>query len=292
MTAMAASLHIALTFDDNFWAPAFATMRSICLASLRPDDLHFHLIHIGLNDGHRRALDAIATEFPATLHYLDLTDHEAYRDFVRQLPIAPPFTPIIYARLLLDRLLPDAERIVYLDCDTYVRGPIEQLAETDLAGKAIGAILDPHRHRAMLGRDFRQNRDLFDFHFRYFNSGVLVIDRARYGAAGLTEMALNLSASGALKRIQYDQAILNLALRDNWLPLDPMWNLMSPTPAHEALEPNLLHYTGYRKPWTLMSQAAFAQAYRHTMTNDVFYAFWRERLQRRLKPFQRFRKSA
>src|SRR4051812_7750064 len=131
MTAMATPIHVALTFDDNFWAPAYATMRSICLASLRPGDLHFHLIHIGLNVGHRRALDMIGTEFPATLHYLDLTDHQAYRDFVRQLPIAAPFTPIIYARLLLDRLLPEADRIVYLDCDTFIRGPIEELAETE-----------------------------------------------------------------------------------------------------------------------------------------------------------------
>ncbi len=35
------AIHIALTFDDGFWAPAFATMRSIALSSRRRSDLNF-----------------------------------------------------------------------------------------------------------------------------------------------------------------------------------------------------------------------------------------------------------
>ena len=179
-------IHIALTFDDNFWAPAYALMRSICLASRRPADLVFHLIHIGLAARHRETLDRIAAEYPARLQHTDLAHHAAYRDFVALLPMARPFTPVIYARLLLDRLLPpEVERVVYLDCDTYVRGPIETLAELDLEGHPVAAVLDPGRHKAMLGRDFRQNRELFSFNFAYFNSGMLVIDRAAYGRADL-----------------------------------------------------------------------------------------------------------
>jgi len=33
--------HIALTFDDYFWAPAYATMRSVCLTTRRRADLVF-----------------------------------------------------------------------------------------------------------------------------------------------------------------------------------------------------------------------------------------------------------
>ena len=276
-------IHIALTFDDNFWAPAYALMRSICLSSRRPEDLVFHLIHIGLAPHHRQTLELIADEYPARLLHIDLAHHAAYRDFVALLPMARPFTPVIYARLLLDRLLPpEVERVVYLDCDTYVRGPIETLSELDLKGHPIAAVLDPGRHKAMLGRDFRQNRELFSFNFAYFNSGMLVIDRAAYGQADLPAQTRRLHDSGALARIQYDQAILNLAFKDNWLPLDFRWNLIWPWPAHEVLEPQILHYTGHRKPWNLIPSAAFANAYRHTMTNDIFYAFWRERLRRRL----------
>ena len=36
-------IHVVLTFDDNFWAPAYATMRSICLASRQRGNLTFHV---------------------------------------------------------------------------------------------------------------------------------------------------------------------------------------------------------------------------------------------------------
>ena len=40
---MTGPIHIVLTFDDNFWAPAYAVARSICL-STRRRDLVFHLL--------------------------------------------------------------------------------------------------------------------------------------------------------------------------------------------------------------------------------------------------------
>ncbi len=34
--------------------------------------------------------------------------------------------------------------------------------------------------------------------------------------------------SGLLARLQYDQAVLNLVFKDNWLALDFRWNLICP----------------------------------------------------------------
>lgn len=285
-----APIHIALTFDDAFWAPAYATMRSICLASFRREDLVFHLLHMPLEDDHRRRLDCITDEFPVTVSHVELAQSPAYARLVAELPVGFWFSRVIYARLLLGELIPEAPRLTYLDCDVMVRAPIEEIALADLGGKALAAVNDPHRHRAMLGRDFRANAALFDFRRPYFNSGVLIIDTPAFRKADLAPLILDLARSGELAALQYDQAVLNLAFRDNWLPLDFRWNLINPEPAHEALEPNIVHYTGPNKPWHLLSRAAFAQAYRHTMTNDVFYAYWRERQRRRLTaPFRRRR---
>jgi lipopolysaccharide biosynthesis glycosyltransferase len=275
---MSDQIHIALTFDDRFWAPAYATFRSICLASHRREHLILHAIHSGLSSQHRARIDALTAEFPVRLAHIDLADHPAYAAFVKTLPIGFAFSPVIWARLLLDRLVPEANRITYLDSDLLIRAPIEELALIDLQGKAIGAIIDPHRHRHMLGRDFREHTDLFDYRQPYFNSGVLVIDRQGFAAADLPGVVQKLQLSGQLAQIQFDQASLNLAFRDNWLPLDWRWNVINPQTAHENFEPRIVHYTGRRKPWQLLSRVAFAQAYRHTMTNDVFYDYWRERL--------------
>jgi lipopolysaccharide biosynthesis glycosyltransferase len=281
---MGAAIHIALTFDDGFWAPAYATMRSVCLASRRRGDLVFHLFHRGLAVGHRAQLDEIPKEFGAALIDYDLSANAAFNAFLAGMSYHKALTNLVYARLMLDDLLPaEIARLIYLDCDMLVRSPIETLAELDLEGHPIAAVLDPHRHRAMLGRDFKRNTDLFDFNQSYFNAGLLVIDRPAYAAADLPGRTRAYHEAGVLERVQYDQAVLNLVFKDNWLPLDFRWNLINPQPAHENFEPHIVHYTGPRKPWHLLSRVAFAQAYRHTMTNDVFYAFWRERQGRRLK---------
>ena len=52
-------MHIALTFDDNFWAPAYATMRSVCLFTHRRSELVFHLCHRTITDQHRADLAKI-----------------------------------------------------------------------------------------------------------------------------------------------------------------------------------------------------------------------------------------
>ena len=283
------AVHIVLTFDDAFWAPAFAVMRSACLASRSAKNLVFHLMYRGLGTAHRNELAQITSEFGATLIDYDLTGNQQFQAFLEGMPYHPKLTNLVYARLLIDRLLPaDIERVIYLDCDIYVRAPLEELAELDLEGHPIAAVLDPGRHKQMLGRDLRQNLDLFDFHFRYFNAGVLVIDRRGFAAHDLPGRTRAFNEAGILARAQYDQAVLNLAFKDNWLPLDFRWNLICPAPEHEVLEPKILHYTGHRKPWALLSRAAFAQTYRHTMTNAIFYRYWRERWQRRLlKPWRK-----
>jgi lipopolysaccharide biosynthesis glycosyltransferase len=134
----------------------------------------------------------------------------------------------------------------------------------------------------MLGTDLKRNRDVFDFGFRYFNSGMLLIDRAAFGRARVPERTREMAATGLLDRLQYDQAALNLIFANDWLPLDFRWNLINPEPAHEALEPHIVHYTGPRKPWGLLPGAAYHRLYRHAMTNRIFDQFRRERRMRAL----------
>src|SRR5690606_7820300 len=98
---MATAIHIALSFDDNFWAPAYALMRSICLSTTRRSDLVFHLMHMPLSDGHRADLERITDEFPARLVWHDLVSNDAFSAFVADLPTSDRWPKVVYARLLI-----------------------------------------------------------------------------------------------------------------------------------------------------------------------------------------------
>ncbi len=289
---IARPIHIALTFDDNFWAPAYATMRSVCLFSKERENIVFHLCHRTLSDDHRADLESIASEFPVQLRWYDLEQSDLFRDLAQRMPENKRLSNIVYARLVIDRLVgPDVTRILYLDCDLMVRDDISTLFDWDLNGHPIAAVRDTSGPWIMAGRDVRGNRDIFNVADTYFNAGIVLIDLAGWREADIIGKLEKAYADGVMQRIYYDQDLLNLIFRGNWQRLPWRWNTIDPRPLHESLDPAILHYTGDNKPWLMrtgMSRSvAFVRFYRHVMTNEIFYKYVRHRWKRRWAKFLR-----
>lgn len=279
------AMHVALTFDDNFWAPAYATMRSVCLFSHQRDELVFHLCHRTLTAAHRADLEQITTEFPVTLHWHDLDQSDMFRDIARRMPENKRLSNIVYARLMIDRLVgPEVERILYLDCDMLVREDVAELFALDLQGNAIAAVRDSIGAFITNRRDLKQNRDLFDPADYYFNAGMVLIDVASWREANIIGRMEEAFASGVMQRIYYDQDLLNLVFKGQWLKLPWRWNVIDARHAHDGVDPAIVHYTGPSKPWGVFAHSfqsvAFARLYRHVMTNELFYRFARHRWKR------------
>jgi lipopolysaccharide biosynthesis glycosyltransferase len=279
------AMHIALTFDDNFWAPAYATMRSVCLFSHHRDRLVFHLCHRTLTPEHRADLEQIAAEFPVTLLWYDLDQSDMFRDIAGRMPENKRLSNIVYARLMIDRLVgSEVERLLYLDCDMLVREDVAELFALDLEGNAIAAVRDSIGAFITNRRDLKQNRDLFDPADYYFNAGMVLIDVGRWREANVIGRMEEAFASGVMQRIYYDQDLLNLVFKGRWLKLPWRWNVIDARHAHDGVDPAIVHYTGPSKPWGVFAHnfqsVAFARLYRHVMTNELFYRFARHRWKR------------
>ena len=275
-------IHIALTFDDNFWAPACAVIRSASLSTKRRTDLVFHLCVQAITPEHKADIDAISEELGATLIYYELSD---YPDFAR---VCTPlrghrrFPPVSYARLVLDRILPPSvQRVIYLDCDTFVIAPIEMLYEQEMHGNPIAGVSDPFAMHIMMGRDMVAKKGIFDPAEPYFNSGVLLIDMVAFRQSHVEEKLAEITAAGLIEKLYYDQDILNLIFRGRWTKLNWRFNTIDPWRAQQAMGPYIIHYTGDQRPWYLVSLAPFHHMYRHTMKNELFYRFWRHRMKQR-----------
>jgi lipopolysaccharide biosynthesis glycosyltransferase len=282
---MTSPIHITLAFDDNYWAPAYTVMRSICLGSAQRQNMVFHLLHLPLADEHRRDLEAITSEFGATLVWYDLSDNALFNEFVRELPTSTKWPKVVYARLLVGTLLPpDIERLIYLDCDMLVRDPIEQLYGLDMEGHPLAAVRDSVAPFIVGKRDMRLNRDLFEYSDPYFNSGMMLIDLQAWRQIDMAARVRQFATDGVMQRLYYDQDMLNLIFRNNWLQLPWRWNTIDANAAHEAMNPAILHYTFVDKPWGITAgirrATAYARFYRHVMTNELFYRFARHRWQR------------
>jgi lipopolysaccharide biosynthesis glycosyltransferase len=271
-------IHVVLTFDGNFWAPAFALMRSICLSTKRRADLRFHLCVQGVGDECRADLSEIETEFGGRLYYYDLSQSAEFLTVTAPLRLSRRFPPVTYARLLLDRILPaSVERVIYLDCDTFVLKPIERLYDQDMHGNPVAAVADPFAMRIMMGRDMRAKQGIFDPAEPYFNSGVMLIDVKLFGQTDIPARLVELHERGIMDRLYFDQDMLNVIFRGRWTELNWRFNTIDPRRAQEAMGPYVVHYTGNSRPWHLFSLVPFHHTYRHAMTNELFYRFMRFR---------------
>ncbi|MEO5805554.1 glycosyltransferase family 8 protein [Devosia sp.] len=277
------AIHIALTFDDNFWAPAYATMRSVCLFTRRRKELVFHLLHRTLTAEHVADLKQIETEFGARLVFYDLDQNPSFTEIAARMPANSRWPAIVYGRLLIDQLLPaDVARVLYLDCDIMLQDDVAQIHDIDLQGHPIAAVRDTLGAFIAGGKDLRAKADTFDIADPYFNSGVIVIDVEAWRQARILTQMDALLAQGIMARLYYDQDLLNLVFRNTWLPLPARWNTIEARRAHEPTDPAILHYTSKQKPWFLFGNVAQKRLYRHVMTNKVFYDFMRHRWRRTL----------
>jgi len=277
-------IHIVLTFSDNYWAPAYATMRSVCYFTHRRGDLVFHLIHLGLADAHKADLDQISTEYRATIRHYDLSQTNYLTERIAGLRVIdePRFHTLIYARLFLFEILPKGiGRLIYLDSDVFVRINIERLYDMDLGDNIAAAAMDPYRTAFQLERE-GVRKPHFDSADPYFNSGVILFGEACAEIDFLAELKARLPPE-ELSRFYYDQDALNLVLAGRWHVLSHRWNLQNPTVADENKDPFIVHYTGPNKPWHISSKTAFKPRYRHMMTNALYSRYWWFNFRRNLR---------
>lgn len=136
-----------------------------------------------------------------------------------------PWTYMVMARCILHNLLPDEERVLYLDVDTICMFGIDELFEADLHGNVIGAVREPKRCLEP---------------FVYHNAGVLLMDLDLLRQTGIGDEILRMIATRKLKCP--DQDAINLLCQGRIQELNPIYNASDYT----QLPPNakIYHYAG------------------------------------------------
>lgn len=172
-----------------------------------------------------------------------------------------------YLRYLAPMVLADDDRCVYLDGDVVVRHDPRPLHDIDLQGRTVGAV----RSRvapfaASPGGIMRWFEIGIAGTAPYFNSGVLVIDLAKWRARTVTERLTKFLAVHGSSTWIADQEALNVAVVGDWLELDRSWNYIThiaenflQQPELEPDDPHIAHFAGRQKPWVFGRMPLFAE---------------------------------
>lgn len=248
------AFHIAFGIDENY-ARCMGVLLFSLLAANPQTPLVFHVFSESIKaaDLQRLASLAESQRCLVTIYYIDKT-------VLAKLPAAGHYSTAVYYRIVMPEILqPVAARVLYLDSDIVCLGQLQQLAGLDLQGKIAAAVLDVPRVVD------EKIAELALQHGFYFNSGVMLIDIARWNQADISQKVLAVLAENAAGFSLVDQDALNLVLDGSVLPLAPVWNQVYDLGqmTHDPVAGTVfLHYTGGVKPWRLSGRHRLSRWYR------------------------------
>ncbi|XP_020550556.1 probable galacturonosyltransferase-like 7 [Sesamum indicum] len=255
-------VHVAITLDVEYLRGSIAAVHSILQHSKCPESVFFHFLvpDMGLES-------LVRSTFPELKFRVYYFDPERERNLISSSVRLALEQPLNYARnYLADLLETCVTRVIYLDSDLVVVDDISKLWSTSLGGKTIGA---PEYCHANFTKYFTEHfwsdsRLSGVFAGRnpcYFNTGVMVMDLAkwrRYGYTRRIERWMEIQKT-SISRI-YELGSLPpflLVFAGHVAPIEHRWNQhglggdnvwgscrdLHPGPV------SLLHWSGSGKPW-------------------------------------------
>jgi lipopolysaccharide biosynthesis glycosyltransferase len=260
-------IQVVLGVDHRCVRGCAVSIRSVMDNASASVALDFHIITNGIADRDRHALERTVVEAGrgATVAF-HAFDPSEVAHFLRSKLITHTAYAVLY---LGDLLPPSVTRCIYLDSDLAFERDIVELWRTDLEGRSLGAAdnrfwQDSAYHQGRLG--LREAR--------YFNSGVLLIDLARWRERAVGARALAFAERMGDRLIMHDQDALNHALEDDWVDIAPHWNLWVIHVGLRAEDRAVFHYMGGPKPWHADYDRRFQDKFFHYLDRTPFEG-WR-----------------
>lgn len=239
---------VALSTDENLADMLPVTMESIVANASGP--LHLWLCTRGLGADYQDWLSAAFPDVAITFLPFDDVDYGEITRMITHITVST------MDRLLLPDLLPDLDRITYIDIDTVTEGDVCELAAIDLDGRPFAARESYFRTENMwrnagdqlsADRAAELRRSMaakHPFGAPTLNAGVLVLDLAQLRADRFVDWCLPMVADFGLN----DQDILLAWAGTDYRRLEPRWNAL---PIVESIEDwAIVHYAGIGKPWS------------------------------------------
>lgn len=253
-------IQIAVALTPNYEQHGAVLIRSI-LEFHQSEEVHVHLlIPAGCSLSGKMSGCLAEWRVSYTVHQIDC---DYFSGFIKT-----RHTEATYFRLLLPSLLPSLTRVIYLDVDIVVNGPITELWDEDLCGNALAAVANPAPLK--VGTATVQLREP-----GYFNAGVLIIDLDEWRKIDLLQFVGDYLRENP-ESIFPDQDALNRFFRGWVKMLSPKFNAQngffvtgvqwkqkfSKEEFRGAVRrPVLVHYSSKTKPWHYLCTHPYRRLY-------------------------------
>ena len=249
-------IHIACCSNEKL-APMFGVVVTSVGINVTSDDVMMYLLHNGLKRSTVKRLQKIADRYNVGLRFLEID-----LEILKYCPVDDKIhygNIMMYARLLLPSMLPNLDKVIYLDCDLVVCKDLQSLWETDVNDMAVAMAPDLwYQDKGTLSRLGINNN--------YLNSGVIVMNLDYWRKHDVQNRLLSYIIDKGKELIYNDQDALNVILQKERWQLPVKYNVTPyyfnrnldnyPKEMHEEIRearinPIIFHFLGNIKPWSL-----------------------------------------
>ncbi|MDD5020568.1 MAG: glycosyltransferase family 8 protein [Endomicrobiaceae bacterium] len=245
-------IKICFASDDNYAVHMAVTITSILKNAEADDNLFFYVLDGGISHKNKDKISGLKKIKDFFIEYINC---QKYRS--QNFPLLlSHFSPAIYLRIRIADLLPNIDKIIYLDSDIIVCSSLKELFEEDTEDCFVSAVEDIGLYWAH--KTFGRKKEKF-----YVNTGVMVLNLQLWREYSIGEQMYSFVGKTKEKLNFGDQDVINSLLKNKIKPLNLAWNVQSSffefyNVLHHPLKkeikiakkhPKIIHYITEKKPW-------------------------------------------
>ena len=245
---MADYVEIAVAADANYFDGMLVTVASVAINASQDLDIRFHVLDGGIRDAdYAFMVKRIVELHPRATFARHVIDDSVFKDF----PTWAGSGRMTYARLLLPRLLPDVEHVLYLDCDILWTRDVADIWREKRKDIVYQAVHENWPYILKKESRWFAARDLKFVPGEYLTAGLSFFNLGEFRRLRLDEKAMSFLSRH--RDVQWvDQSALNALIWTEELPvsiLTPDWACTIWLMTDEILSTHpVLHFAG-TAPW-------------------------------------------
>lgn len=240
-------INIAFAIDVKYTPHLETLIKSICYYN---KNVNFYVLHNDIPQEWFEGIRCKLEKMGNNLFSIHISD-DIFKDYKTLEHISSSSS---YYRLMIPKLINQA-RVLYLDADIIVNESLSDFYYSDLNGALVGVVKDYG-----LGEYFPFPYLDASVSKKYFNSGVLLIDCAKWRNEGLVDTLLQTVEEYGDQVLYGDQCILNIVLREKAKYysfsenaqvqyIEAIKQQYGTNQVKLDIPPTIIHYAAKHKPW-------------------------------------------
>ncbi len=250
-------MDVIMAFNTGFLLPALTTIYSLFAHN---GNVRLHVLYVDLSDNAQTVIKRLEGVGDGNIVEFIRVDGK----LLDRIKVATGrWRQETFFRYYITEIMPELDRVLWLDADTLVRKSVAELYNIDFDQRSFAGVYDnSSRPQERLGLSF------------YVNAGILMINAEKLKKTGKMNEYWQLVASDDYKGELPDQDALNIVFKDDIKEIGAIYNTfpLNTDEYADFLIENavIIHFVSKYKPWNTEDVQYFDECFQKYRTAAVF----------------------